>query len=245
MLRSAGNRITWLGHATLQITTSNGKIILIDPWVEGNPKFPASMKSFARVDLILATHGHGDHIGDLVPLALAHKAPVVAIYELALYFGSKGVVNILPMGKGGTQRVGDVDITMVHAIHSSSVEEGGKLRYTGEAAGLVVRLPGGFTLYHAGDTAVFGDMKIIGELYKPDLVCLPIGGHFTMGPREAASAIRLLGVHHVLPIHYGTFPVLTGTPEELRDLTQDIAGLEIHALNPGESIGESKSATAQ
>jgi L-ascorbate metabolism protein UlaG (beta-lactamase superfamily) len=244
MLRTAGNRVTWLGHATLQITTPNGKIILIDPWVEGNPKFPASMKSFPRVDLILATHGHGDHIGDVVPLALTHKAPVVAIYELALYFGSKGVVNILPMGKGGSQRVGDVDITMVHAIHSSSVEEDGKPRYTGEAAGLVVRLPGGFTLYHAGDTAVFGDMKMIGELYKPDLVCLPIGGHFTMGPREAAHAIRLLGVHHILPIHYETFPVLTGTPEELRDLTQDVAGLEIHALKPGESIGESKSAAA-
>jgi L-ascorbate metabolism protein UlaG (beta-lactamase superfamily) len=244
MLRTAGNSITWLGHATLQIATSNGKIVLIDPWVEGNPSFPASMKRFPRVDLILATHGHGDHTGDVISLARAHNAQVVATYELALYFGSKGVVNILPMGKGGTQHVGDVDITMVHAIHSSSIEEDGKALYAGEAAGLVVRLPGGFTLYHSGDTAVFGDMKIIGELYKPDLVCLPIGGHFTMDPREAAYAIRLLGVHHVLPIHYGTFPALTGTPEELRELTQDIAGLEIHALKPGESIGESKRAAA-
>jgi L-ascorbate metabolism protein UlaG (beta-lactamase superfamily) len=242
MLRTAGNRITWLGHATLQITTSNGKIILIDPWVEENPSFPASMKSFPRVDLILATHGHGDHIGDVVSLALAHDAPVVAIYELALYFGSKGVVNILPMGKGGTQHVGDVGVTMVHAVHTSSIEEDGKTLFVGDAAGLVVRLPGGFTLYHAGDTAVFGDMKIIGELYKPDLVCLPIGGHFTMDPREAAYAIRLLGVHHVLPIHYGTSRVHAGTPEELRELTQDIAGLEIHALKPGESLGESERA---
>jgi L-ascorbate metabolism protein UlaG (beta-lactamase superfamily) len=244
MLRTAGNSITWLGHATLQITTSNGKIVLIDPWVEGNPSFPASMKHFPRVDLILATHGHGDHTGDVIPLALAHNAPVVAIYELALYFGSRGVVDILPMGKGGTRHVGDVAVTMVHAVHSSSIEEDGKALYAGEPAGLVVRLPGGFTLYHAGDTAVFGDMKIIGELYKPDLVCLPIGGHFTMDPREAAYAIRLLGVHHVLPIHHGTFPVLTGTPEELRELTQDIADLEIHALQPGESIGESKRAAA-
>jgi L-ascorbate metabolism protein UlaG (beta-lactamase superfamily) len=245
MLRTAGNRITWLGHSTLQITAANGKVILIDPWVQGNPSFPPSMKSFPQVDVILVTHAHGDHSGDVISLARAHNAPVVAIYELALYFGSKGVLNILPMGKGGTQRVGDVDVTMVHAIHTSSIDEDGMSVLAGDAAGLIVRLPGGFTLYHAGDTAVFGDMKIIGELYKPDLVCLPIGGHFTMDPREAAYAIRLLGVHHVLPIHYGTFPVLTGTPEALRELTQDIAGLEIHALKPGESIGESERAAAQ
>lgn len=245
MLRTAGNRITWLGHATLQITASNGKIILIDPWVEENPSFPPSMKSFKQVDLILVTHGHGDHTRDVVSLARAHNAPVVAIYELALYFGSKGVANVLPMGKGGTQRIDDVEVSMVHAIHTSSIDENGKSLFAGDAAGLVVRLPGGFTLYHAGDTCVFGDMKIIGELYKPDLVCLPIGDHFTMGPREAAYAIRLLGVHHVLPIHYGTFPALTGTPEALRELTQDIAGLEIHALKPGESIGESKRAASR
>jgi L-ascorbate metabolism protein UlaG (beta-lactamase superfamily) len=244
MLRTAGNKITWLGHSTVQITTSNGKIILLDPWVQGNPSFPASMKSFPRVDLILVTHGHGDHTRDVVSLAQAHNAPVVANYELALFFGSKGVANILPMGKGGTQHAGDIDVTMVHAIHTSSIDEDGKSLFVGDATGLVVRLPGGFSLYHAGDTAVFGDMKIIGELYKPDLVCLPIGGHFTMDPREAAYAIRLLGVHHVLPIHYGTFPMLTGTPDALCELTQDIAGLEIHALKPGESIGESQRVAA-
>jgi len=245
MLRTAGNKITWLGHATLQITTSNGKIILIDPWVEENPSFPPTLKKISLVDLILVTHGHGDHSGDVVSLARAHNAPVVAIYELALYFGSKGVTNILPMGKGGTQRIDDVEVSMVHAIHTSSIDENGKSVFAGDAAGLIVRLPGGFTLYHAGDTCVFGDMKIIGEIYKPDLVCLPIGDHFTMGPREAAYAIRLLGVHHVLPIHYGTFPALTGTPDALRELTQDIAGLEIHALKPGESIGESKRAATR
>jgi L-ascorbate metabolism protein UlaG (beta-lactamase superfamily) len=191
------------------------------------------------------THCHGFHAQEIVSLALAHSAPVVAIFELALYFGSKGVVDILPMNRGGTQHVGEVEVTMVRAVHSSSVNntEGGRL-YVGDAAGLIVRLPGGFTLYDAGDTAVFGDMKIIGELYKPDLVCLPIGGRFTMDPREAAYAIRLLGVQHVLPIHHGTFPVRTGTPAALRELTQDIAGLEIHARKPGESIGESQLAIA-
>ena len=245
MLRTAGNRITWLGHSTIQITTSNGKVILIDPWVEENPSFPPLLKNFPRVDLILVTHSHGFNVKDIVSLALTHGAPVVAIFELAMYFGTKGVLNILPMNKGGTQHVGDVDITMVHAVHTNSVSVVESDRpYVGDAAGLVVRLPGGFTLYASGDTTVFGDMKIIGELYKPDLVCLPIGGHFTMGPREAAYAIRLLGVHHVLPTHYGTYPVLTGTPEALRELTQDIAGMEIHALKPGESIGESERVAA-
>jgi L-ascorbate metabolism protein UlaG (beta-lactamase superfamily) len=245
MLRTAGNKIMWLGHATFQVTTSTGRVILIDPWVEGNPSFPAAMKQFPRVDLILVSHGHSDHMGSVVSLARAHNAPVAAIFELAMWFGSKGVANILPMGKGGTQQIGDVAVTMVHAIHSSSLEEDGKKLYAGEPAGFVVRLPGGFKLYHAGDTTVFGDMKIIGELYKPDLACLPIGDLYTMGPREAAYAIRLLGVHHVIPMHYGTFPMLTGTPDALRQLTQDIAGLEIHALKPGESIGESGGAAAR
>ncbi len=170
---------------------------------------------------------------------------MLAVYEVAMWFASKGVANVIPMGKGGTTRVGDVEVTLVQAIHSSSMDDGGKTVYGGEPAGLIVRLPGGFTLYHAGDTCVFGDMRIIGELYKPDLACLPIGDHFTMGPREAAYAIRLLGVQHVIPIHYGTFPMLTGTPAALRELTQDIAGLEIHALKPGESVGEHERTAAR
>lgn len=245
MIRTGGNKITWLGHASFQITMPSGKVIFVDPWLEGNPSCPAELKKPARADLILATHGHSDHIGDVVSLATAHNAPVVAIYELAAWFAGKGVKQILPMGKGGTQHIGEVDVTMVHAIHSSSIEEDGKFLYGGEPAGYVVRLPGGFTVYHAGDTCVFGDMKLIGEIYKPDLACLPIGDHFTMGPREAACAIRLLGVHHVIPMHFGTFPLLTGTPAALRELTQDILGLEIHALRPGESLGEAGRGAAQ
>jgi len=245
MLRTAGNRITWLGHASIQITTPNGQVVLIDPWVEGNPSFPPALKKFQRVDLILVTHGHGDHSGSAISLAREHKAPVVAIVELADWFASKGVADSRGMGKGGTLRVDDIEVTMVHADHTSSVEDEGRPVYVGEPAGLVVKLPGGLRLYHAGDTAVFGDLKIIGELYKPDVVCLPIGGHYTMDPREAALAIRLLGALHVIPIHYGTFPVLTGTPETLRELTRDIAGLEIHALKPGESIGGAEQAAAR
>lgn len=125
---------------------------------------------------------------------------------------------------------------MTHAFHSSSIIDDGKVIYAGEAAGYIVRLPDGFSVYHAGDTAVFGDMKLIGELYKPDVACLPIGDLFTMGPRETAHAIRLLGVKHVVPMHYATAAYLTGTPEELRALTSDISSLEIHALEPGESL---------
>jgi len=237
MLRMRGNKITWLGHSAFRITTPSGQVILIDPWVMGNPSCPEAFKKVEKLDVMLITHGHGDHLGDAVALARAHKPLIVAIYETCLWFNSKGIQNTLPMSKGGTQKAGEIEVTMVHAIHSNGIEDEGKIVYGGEPCGYIVRLPGGLTMYHAGDTGIFGDMKIIGELYQPELACLPIGDLYTMGPREAALAIRLLGVRHVIPMHYGTFPVLTGTPAMLRDLTQDVAGLEIHALRPGESIG--------
>ena len=237
MLRMRGNKITWLGHSAFRITTPSGQVILIDPWVMGNPSCPEAFKKVEKLDVMLITHGHGDHLGDAVALARAHKPLIVAIYETCLWFNSKGIHSTLPMSKGGTQKAGEIEVTMVHALHSCGIEDEGKIVYGGEPCGYIVRLPGGMTIYHAGDTAVFGDMKLIGELYQPELACLPIGDLYTMGPREAALAIRLLGVRHVVPMHYGTFPVLTGTPSALRDLTQDISGLEIHALNPGESIG--------
>jgi L-ascorbate metabolism protein UlaG (beta-lactamase superfamily) len=237
MLLTRGNKITWLGHSTFTITTPSGKVVLLDPWVTGNPACPDRLKKLDRVDVMLITHGHGDHFGDAAALARAHKPQIVAIYETCLWLQSKNLPDTLPMSKGGTQKVGEIEVTMVHAIHSNSIEDDGKVVYGGEPCGYVVRLPGGLKLYHAGDTTVFGDMKMIGELYAPELACLPIGDLYTMGPREAALAIRLLGVRHVVPMHYGTFPALTGTPEALREHTQDIAGLEIHVLRPGDSLG--------
>ncbi len=236
MLNLRGNKITWLGHSAFRLSTPGGQVALIDPWLRENPSCPESEKQAARVDTILVTHAHGDHLGDTVALARQHQAKVVCIYELYLWLESKGVTTALPMSKGGTQRVGDLEVTMTHAFHSSSVEDGGKVIYAGEPAGFMVRLPGGLMLYHAGDTGLFGDMKLLGELYRPEIACLPIGDLYTMGPREAAKAIRLLQVRHVIPMHYGTFPPLTGTPAALRELTQDVAGLVIHDLKPGDSL---------
>lgn len=236
MLLTRGNKITWLGHSTFAITLPSGKVVLLDPWLTGNPACPQAQKTPERVDAMLISHGHGDHLGDAVTLAKKFKPQIACNYEIYQWLASKGVENISPMNKGGTQRLGEIEVTMVDAKHSSGIEDDGKVVYAGEPAGFVVRLPGGLTMYHAGDTAVFGDMKLIGELYEPELACLPIGDLFTMGPREAAKAIRLLNVRHVIPMHYGTFPVLTGTPAALRNITQDILGLEIHALKPGETL---------
>ena len=237
MLNTRGNKLTWLGHATFKITTPSRKVILVDPWVTGNPACPKGMQKFERVDTVLITHGHGDHIGDAVKIAKKFKPQMISIYETSLWLASKGVKNTTGMSKGGTIKAGEIEVTMVNALHSNGIEDGKKMIYGGEPCGYIVRLPGGLRIYHAGDTAVFGDMKLIAELYEPEVAMLPIGDHYTMGPREAVMAIRLLNVKHVVPMHYGTFPVLTGTPAELKKLTQDISGLEIHALKPGESIG--------
>ena len=219
MLDTKGNRVTYFGHSTISLTTPSGQVALIDPWVMTNPVCPAPLKKVARLDTIFLTHAHTDHMGDLLALAKQHRPKIVAIFETCLWIESKGF-----------------EVTMTHAFHSNSINDEGVRIYGGEPAGLVIRMPGGFTVYHAGDTALFGDMNLIGELYKPDVAMPPIGNRYTMGPREAAYAIRLLGVKHVVPIHYATFPFLTGTVEELRKETKEIKGLKIHALKPGETL---------
>lgn len=232
-------RLTWLGHATFLIETPGGKRLLIDPWVEHNPACPPDKKNIDRCDLMLMTHAHFDHIGDAIPIAQKTGCQVVGIVELLSWLEKRGVGNLRPMNKGGTQRFEGLDgiaVTMVHADHSCGITDGDQILYGGEAVGFVVEFENGFKLYHAGDTNVFGDMALIAELYQPDLVMLPIGDHFTMSPREAAKAVRLLGARHVVPMHFGTFPVLTGRPSALKELTADIEGLTVYDIQPGETI---------
>jgi L-ascorbate metabolism protein UlaG (beta-lactamase superfamily) len=230
-----GIKITWLGHATFMIETPAGKKLLIDPWVMNNPATPNDRKKLDKIDLMLCTHGHGDHIGDAVALARQHNPKVLGVYELCMWMNKKGAQQIMPMNKGGSQEVGDVYITMVHADHSCGIEDDGQIIYGGEPCGFVIQFQNGFKIYHAGDTNVFGDMRIIHELYKPDLVMLPIGDVFTMGPREAAYACKLLQPQAVIPMHFATFPLLTGTPAELERRIQDM-GIELHTMRPGETL---------
>jgi len=225
----ANASLTWLGHASFRIDSPNGKRIYVDPWVSG-PTCPAEEKEPERVDIIAVTHGHGDHVGDVAALGKKHKPRLVAINELAGWLDGQGVEKTYNPNKGGTVDVDGVKFTMTNAFHSSSTPDGS---YAGEPAGVVVKLENGFTLYHAGDTCVFGDMQLIGRIYGPDLAILPIGDHYTMGPREAAVALELLGVKRCVPCHWGTFPFLTGTPAQVRELAPDV---EIVDIEPGQTI---------
>ena len=236
-LKSSGVQITWLGHATFKLTTPGGKTVLIDPWVMNNPKCPADQRKFDAIDVMLCTHGHGDHIGDAVELAKKHDPIVVGIYELCQWMSKKGAKQISPMNKGGSQTVGDIRVTMVHADHSCGIQDGDEIVYGGEACGYVIEFETGLKIYHAGDTNVFGDMRIIHELYQPDICMIPIGDHFTMGPREAAYAISLLHPRAVIPMHFGTFPMLTGTVDALKALVGEM-GIPVWGMKPGFSLPE-------
>jgi L-ascorbate metabolism protein UlaG (beta-lactamase superfamily) len=225
--------ITWLGHASFQLKLDSGEVYLLDPWTEGNPKYPASHK-IERADAILISHGHFDHSASVVQLAKKHSSKVIANYEICMWLQSKGIETIMPMNKGGAQQVGAVKATMTHAMHSSGIqEEDGKIIYGGEPAGWILEFNDGRSAYYAGDTDVFGDMKLIADLYKPELAFLPIGDLFTMGPRQAALACRLLQPGKVIPMHWGTFPPLTGRPEHLAEAIRNLSGTQVWTLEPG------------
>ena len=235
-----GARITYLGHATFRLTTPDGERTLIDPFLANNPATPEGMKDPGELETILITHGHFDHFDDAINFAQETGAQTVANFEIYSYLQSKGVENSAPIQKGGTAQLGGIKVTATHAFHSSSIaEEDGTIVYGGEPMGYIIEFESGFKVYHAGDTAVFGDMQLIGELYNPDLALLPIGDRVTMGPYEAAHAARLLGVEHVVPIHYdpNVLPLFTGTPDELKKHASTIApDLKVHVMEPGDEM---------
>jgi L-ascorbate metabolism protein UlaG (beta-lactamase superfamily) len=233
-MSGAALSITWLGHATFLLKSPGGKRILFDPWVTGNPTSPASAKKLGALDLMLITHGHHDHTGDAVSIGRSSGAQVVAPHELSVWLRQKGLKNVTGMNPGGTLRALGLQVTMVPAMHSSSVEEDGRIIYLGVATGYVITFEDGRAIYFAGDTSIFGDMRLIGELYRPSIAFLPIGDLYTMGPEQAAKACELLGVKQVVPMHYGTFPALTGTPATLRELVEP-RGVQVLELKPGET----------
>jgi len=230
----------YYGHSTVGVRSVGGRFILIDPWVQGNPMCPEKLYDFATIDAILITHAHMDHMGDAVALAKRYRPEkVVASFEICGWLESRGVGNLAPMGLGGAQDVLGVEVTMVRADHSSGLldETGQSARFIdgGVASGYCIASPEGFCFYHAGDTALFSDMRLIAELYRPSLGFLPIGDLFTMGPRGAAHACKFLELAQVVPIHFGTFPVLTGT---VAAFLEEVAALgidcEVVELAPGD-----------
>jgi L-ascorbate metabolism protein UlaG (beta-lactamase superfamily) len=229
-----GLSVSWLGHSTFILRTPGGKRLLLDPWLAGNPSCPESMKRPSKIDAILVSHGHSDHMDDLIAVVRDTGAPVVAIFEVCDWLGRKGLQHLLPMNKGGSLQVAGVRVTMTDARHSSGFVEDGRMTYMGEAAGYVLALEDGRVIYYAGDTCLFGDMRLIGEMYRPEIAFLPIGDRFTMDPAAAARACEMLGVRQVVPMHWGTFPLLTGTPAQLEALVRP-KGIDVLTLQPGET----------
>jgi len=235
MSETKGLTVQWLGHASLLLTTPAGTTILVDPWMEGNPKYPGTELP-EKIDLLLCTHGHSDHTASVVAMENKYKPQIVAMAELAMLFGKQKLEHVVGMNVGGTFRAKDVAATMVEARHSSSYEVDGLQQYAGDPAGFVLEIDGAPTVYLAGDTAVFTDMKLIAEIYRPEIAVLPIGDHYTMGPRQAAIAVGFLLPKVILPIHWGTFPALTGTPAALQqELGVRGTSSEVIAWNPGQT----------
>lgn len=234
--------IRWYGHACVEVETPGGKRVLLDPWF-GNPKSPRQASSVDRCDVMLVTHGHSDHMGDAVQIASRTRPAWPCIHEMSLWLARRlpgGADATIGFNKGGTVETGGLKVTMVTAVHSSGDWNAQleTLNYLGDPAGFVVELESGYRIYHAGDTMLMSDMRVIGELWHPDLAMLPIGGHYTMDPRQAAYAIEMLGVTDVMPIHYGTYPILAGTPDQLREelSKRNLGNVAVHAPEPGGTV---------
>ena len=237
-MNTPGNtKIKYIGHSTFLIELESKKKMIIDPWLNDNPSTNETPDSIGEVDFVLITHGHFDHVGDSIEILKKNKSAIaISNFEIGQWLGKKGLENLSPMSHGGSQYFDDFTVTMVNAIHGSGISdtESENLVYGGIASGLVIKLSNNFCIYHAGDTSVFGDMEIISELYKPDLCMIPIGDHFTMGVDEALYATKLLKVNDYIPIHYGTFPVLTGNPQQFKEKVESSCDSKVHILKPGD-----------
>jgi L-ascorbate metabolism protein UlaG (beta-lactamase superfamily) len=235
--------LTWYGHSCYEITTPGGQTVLIDPWFS-NPTSPKAPDAVERCDLMLVTHGHFDHLGDAIAIASRLRPVWPCMHEMSLWLARRlpgGADAVIGMNKGGTVEAAGMRVTMTSADHSAGDwNPGGETTlYLGDPAGFVIELENGYRIYHAGDTRAFSDMQLIRDLYRPDLAMLPIGGHYTMGPDEAALAVGFLGTSDVIPLHYGTFPILAGTPDQFRVALADrgLGDVTVHAPAPGAPIG--------
>jgi L-ascorbate metabolism protein UlaG (beta-lactamase superfamily) len=218
-------KITWLGHAAFKIEIAE-KIVLVDPWLDGNPMSPIKASGITRADMVYVTHDHGDHIGDAVNICKRTNAVFVGTFELGTQAENEGVKNVVGLNIGGSVEVKGVQLHVVQAFHTAS---------KGAPTGVVIECEGK-KVYHTGDTGIFGDMKIIGELYKPDVALIPIGGYYTMGALEAAEAVRLIKPKAVIPMHYKTFPILAQSADEfVRLVSEKASGVKVIVLKPGES----------
>ena len=228
---------TWIGHGTWKARSAKGKEILIDPWVMGNPAAPETLKTVDKCDLMLITHGHFDHIHDAVEIARRTKPTIVCSHEIGAWLQGKGIdgEKIVASNKGGTVDIDGIKVTLVHAEHTCGItEDNGAVVYGGEACGLVIEFENGFQIYFAGDTDVFGDMSLIAELARFDVAFLPIGDFYTMGPERAAKATKLLGVKTVVPMHFATFPILNGRPDQLQELVGN--SVRVLDVKPGDTV---------
>lgn len=224
----------WLGHSAFKLETPNGKIIYIDPFLKDNPSTPDEFKEVKEADFILLTHGHEDHVGDTVEIAKNTGAKVAGIVELMALLGNEGLPEdqAVAFNKGGTVHFDEFSVTMVSANHSSSYNG----QYAGEPAGLVLSFEDDICIYHMGDTNIFGDLELYGELYEPHVVLAPIGDHFTMGTEEASYAVQMIEPEIAVPIHYNTWPPIEADPEEFKTLLEGVSDIDVIIPEKGANI---------